>query len=99
MASDHRPLRMGLPLRRLRHLILGSAMLVMAATVSTGPTAGFGAAAAASADAPPPRYSMALAEDANGHAVLFGGIGSGYVYLGDTWTWDGATWTRQHPPT
>ena len=27
------------------------------------------------------------------HAVLFGGLDSNGVILGDTWIWDGATWT------
>jgi hypothetical protein len=30
--------------------------------------------------------------------VLFGGFGS-RGNLGDTWTWDGTTWTQQHPAT
>ena len=30
--------------------------------------------------------------------VLFGGI-NGSTYLGDTWTWDGTTWTKQSPAT
>src|ERR1700690_1136285 len=33
---------------------------------------------------------------ATGTVVLFGGLG-GKRYLGDTWTWDGTTWTQQHP--
>jgi hypothetical protein len=32
--------------------------------------------------------------------VLFGGEGEGIGnHLGDTWTWDGTTWTQQHPAT
>ena len=33
--------------------------------------------------------------------VLFGGFGSANDYLNETWTWDGAAWTRvkNHPPT
>jgi N-acetylneuraminic acid mutarotase len=38
---------------------------------------------------------------ATGNVVLFGGIhhndSGNVVVLGDTWTWDGSTWTRQHP--
>jgi hypothetical protein len=29
------------------------------------------------------------------NVVLFGGFAHGN--LGDTWTWDGSTWTKQHP--
>jgi hypothetical protein len=32
--------------------------------------------------------------------LLFGGCGGGSpCLLGDTWTWDGMTWTEQHPAT
>lgn len=31
-------------------------------------------------------------------AVLFGGTTSDESRLGDTWTWDGTTWTQQFPP-
>jgi hypothetical protein len=31
--------------------------------------------------------------------VLFGGIGLSGGFLGGTWTWDGTTWTKQHPAT
>jgi hypothetical protein len=33
-----------------------------------------------------------------GTAVLFGGCCTDFS-IGDTWTWDGTTWTRQHPTT
>jgi hypothetical protein len=36
---------------------------------------------------------------ATGTVVLFGGFGRDNHALGDTWTWDGTTWTRQHPAT
>jgi len=52
--------------------------------------------------APPPRHDAAMAYDpAAKNVVLFGGIQD--VHLGnpiahhDTWTWDGANWTQQHP--
>ena len=32
---------------------------------------------------------------ARGEVVLFGGFG--HARLGDTWTWDGTDWTKQHP--
>jgi hypothetical protein len=40
-----------------------------------------------------------MAYDATtGTVVLFGGDNGSQAYLGDTWTWDGVTWTRQLPP-
>src|ERR1044072_4836661 len=49
------------------------------------------------------RQQMGMTYDAARHdVVLFGGIaGDPYdVYpLADTWTWDGSTWTEQHPAT
>jgi hypothetical protein len=54
------------------------------------------------ATSPPARSDATMAYDAaTGTVVLFGG----YKYdrrlhtLGDTWTWDGSTWTRQSPAT
>jgi hypothetical protein len=42
---------------------------------------------------------MGMAFDAaHGRVVLFGGAVTG-GFMGDTWTWDGATWTQQHPAT
>ena len=35
----------------------------------------------------------------SGEVVLFGGYGGGPLPLGDTWTWDGTTWTQEHPAT
>jgi hypothetical protein len=54
----------------------------------------------APAHAPSERYAMATAYDAaRQEAVVFGGYGRGgrATYLDDTWTWDGADWTKQHP--
>jgi hypothetical protein len=53
---------------------------------------------------PPPRMAAAMAYDAaNGTVVLFGGEGNVSPYqigpLGDTWTWDGSTWSQRHPTT
>jgi hypothetical protein len=66
-------------------------------SVSTNPAAGW--VQAPSAGAPAPRSEPALAYDGStGQVVLFGGelLGStpaaGEV-VGDTWTWDGTTWT------
>ncbi len=38
-------------------------------------------------------------DPATGQLVLFGGEGYGGDYLGDTWTWNGTTWTQQYPTT
>src|ERR1700724_510836 len=46
---------------------------------------------------PPPRTGGAMAFDTNtGTIVLFGGMGASSP-LHDTWTWDGSSWTQQHP--
>jgi hypothetical protein len=67
--------------------------------VSTNPASGW--VTALSGNSPAPRSGFALADDgATGQVVLFGGelLGStsaaGEV-VGDTWTWDGTTWTLQ----
>ena len=37
---------------------------------------------------------------ATGTVVLFGGSKGNDILIGDgTWTWDGTTWTKQHPAT
>jgi hypothetical protein len=53
---------------------------------------------------PPPRVWASMAyDDATGTVVLFGGAarpnsGGGFTRIfGDTWTWDGTTWTQQAP--
>ena len=39
-----------------------------------------------------------MAYDAgSGQVVLFGGITAANAVVGDTWTYDGATWTQQSP--
>lgn len=47
--------------------------------------------------APPVRHSAGMAEDRNGNVVLFGGTGTNGV-LGDTWIWDGESWTEHSGP-
>jgi hypothetical protein len=48
--------------------------------------------------APSARASVGMAYDgATKEVVLFGGS-HGTTRFGDTWTWDGASWTRQVPP-
>jgi hypothetical protein len=51
--------------------------------------------------APPPRRDATLVYDAAiGQLILFGGYGTDTKSpLNDTWTWDGQTWTQQHPAT
>jgi hypothetical protein len=54
------------------------------------------------ADVPPARERAAMAYDpATRDIVLFGGTVQRYhqrsLALNDTWTWDGAAWTRRHP--
>src|SRR4029077_10949275 len=49
----------------------------------------------ASVTGPSPRFAATMAYDSSQHvAVLFGGDASG-----ETWTWDGKSWTQQHPAT
>jgi hypothetical protein len=70
--------------------------LVPAATAVAKPTPTWRASRS-----PSPRYGMAMAYDpADGQIVLFGGLRTvdhEPHYLGDTWTWDGSAWTKQHP--
>ena len=53
------------------------------------------------ATSPPPRSASAMAYSSASHKVLLFGGGSANVdpLVGDTWTWDGTTWTQEHPPT
>ena len=48
---------------------------------------------------PSPRFGASMAYDAaTGNMVLFGGIAGGDRGVkGDTWTWNGSTWTKQAP--
>ena len=52
---------------------------------------------------PPPRYGHAMAYDSErGKTVLFGGFrynGTAWVYMSDTWEWDGTNWTQRSPAT
>jgi hypothetical protein len=50
---------------------------------------------------PPPSEMASMAYDpATGQLVLFGGVGQGQTgIMGDTWIWDGTTWTQQSPAT
>lgn len=51
----------------------------------------------ASAHVPPARHFGALATTGAG-VVLFGGTGTGFVPLRDTWSWDGTDWTEATGP-
>jgi len=45
-------------------------------------------------------YAAVTGDSTNAEAVLFGGLrddGINFVDLGDTWTFDGTTWTKQSP--
>ena len=49
---------------------------------------------------PPARDAAAMAYDpATGEMVLFGGLGSSGLPVGDTWIYSGTTWTQQFPTT
>jgi len=62
-----------------------------------GIRASVGGPAGTTAAPPSPRAGGAMAFDTNtGSMVLFGGMGASGP-LHDTWTWDGASWTEQHP--
>src|ERR1700730_10019071 len=62
-----------------------------------GIRASVGGPAGSSGATPPPRAGAAMAFDTNtGTTVLFGGMGANGP-LHDTWTWDGSSWTQQHP--
>ena len=48
---------------------------------------------------PEPRQGHAMAYDASRNVVvMFGGDGLNNTLLDDTWEWNGADWTRIHPP-
>jgi hypothetical protein len=38
-------------------------------------------------------------DSAHGQVVLFGGVNAANFLYGDTWVWDGATWTQKFPQT
>ena len=88
-----------------RTLRVGAAVLAAAGALGTVPGAAGSAAAQdlnwtkpAPAVHPVPGPCQAMADDAaTGDVVLFGGSGSRHQLLNDTWTWNGSTWTQQHP--
>ncbi len=48
---------------------------------------------------PSPRETTLAYDAASKQVVLFGGTTTGYVYFGDTWTYDGIGWTHKLPTT
>ena len=54
--------------------------------------------AAAAATAPPWRDAAGLAMDPQSHRlILVGGVSAQGAPAGDTWAWDGSTWSELHP--
>jgi hypothetical protein len=76
---------------------------VFSPAVQASPSLGLNWTRQAPASSPPARADAAIAYDAaTGTVVLFGGYtrtASGTVTFGDTWTWDGLTWTKRAPAT
>lgn len=87
--------------RRLRPL--AAALVVPVAVLAVGGGVGLRAhftSTAGSGDGPPARENAAMAFDAaRGEMVMFGGRDTSRRSLDDTWTWDGDSWTEQHPAT
>ena len=93
------------PLRRssmVGSVVIGVAMAAAVVGVVPGRAAAATPAPTATwtqqhpATSPPGRFGASMAYDpATGDAVLFGGVGSSGSYLGDTWTWNGTTWTQE----
>src|SRR6185436_10346304 len=72
---------------RVTTAIAVSALLTAAAPATIG-----------SQTSPPAAYSVGTAYDAaRGRLVVFGGYTRGQ-YVGDTWEWDGASWSRVPGP-
>jgi hypothetical protein len=80
-----------------RSAVIGSSLAVaVAILMGISPASG----GTPSQEVPSGRGTMGLAQDPNGRILLFGGYeAENSRFLGDTWTWDGSTWTEQHPPT
>ena len=77
---------------------LGGVVVAIALTFSVGALTPLAHAVASGPTTPPAREGMGMAYDAaRSEVVLFGGIDSTGTTLGDTWTWDGNTWTHRHP--
>ena len=79
---------------------LGLVGAVPPAVASASPQPALNWTEQAPATSPPARTGAMMAYDAaTGKMVLFGGWNgsASYVVFGDTWTWNGTTWTQQAP--
>jgi hypothetical protein len=84
-----------------RRILIAGLATVMAIGLLSVPSS-FGAPASAGTTGrgavPPGRGGGGLAPDPAGNVLLFGGLETEtFQDLGDTWIWDGASWTEQHP--
>jgi len=86
-------------IKQLSRAGLVVAVAIVTTAVLTLPAAG----SSASPNPPSPRWGLGMAYDAaRRQVVLFGGQGEGpncplYGSCGDTWTWNGKTWTQLSP--
>src|SRR5262252_8097485 len=94
----------GRPSGGRRLAIAAAASAVFGVLGAVTPATGAGASAIptwtqqAPASSPHARWGEAMARGAaTGTTVLFGGADHVNLALGDIWTWDGATWTKQSP--
>lgn len=72
--------------------------LVVAILTAALPAQGSWTPARSAAGSPGPRLDHDMVHDsARGTILLFGGHRGGTTILGDTWEWNGATWTRRRP--
>ncbi|MCU1346578.1 MAG: Esterase [Acidimicrobiia bacterium] len=88
--------------RRIPAVLIGSLSLALSAVavVNTAGTASAQPLATWGQLSPPTSPSSsfaAMAPDRNGHIVMFGGNDGNGNPRDETWTWDGADWTLQHP--
>jgi hypothetical protein len=76
-------------------IIIATSLLSMPSTAGAHPSAGAGG----DETVPPGRGLGGMTPDPSGNVLLFGGAReeNGEQILGDTWIWDGASWTEQHP--
>ena len=88
-------------MRPRRFVSAVSALALAVAMFAAGPAIASPSYATGDPDSPSARYGSMTYDAARGQVVLFGGgtYRDGWKGLGTTWTWDGATWTKQHPVT
>jgi hypothetical protein len=77
-------------------LVSGMSMMLVAATASAAPVpSAFNWNKLTPAASPPPSSDVAMADDtALSQVVEFGGLSASDSPLGDTWTWNGTTWSE-----